>query len=91
MRPGRVRCSGRRNRRGGGQSATLLWLLLTAGLEPKATAHDAIIFVMLTYSLIHCTLAAVLTALQAWRVSYGYVSEQASETLAEHIIEGFRM
>ncbi len=59
------------------QSATLLWLLLTAGLEPKATAHDAIIFVMLAYSLIHCTLAAVLTALQAWRVSYGYVGEQA--------------
>ncbi|WP_312935482.1 cbb3-type cytochrome c oxidase subunit I, partial [Stutzerimonas nitrititolerans] len=59
------------------QAASILWLLLAADLEPTATAHDAIIFVMLAYSLIHCTLAAVLTALQAWRVSYGYVGEQA--------------
>ncbi|HCL76532.1 cytochrome c oxidase subunit I [Stutzerimonas nitrititolerans] len=59
------------------QAASILWLLLAADLEPTATAHDAIIFVMLAYSLIHCTLAAVLMALQAWRVSYGYVGEQA--------------
>ncbi|WP_312479056.1 cytochrome c oxidase subunit I [Stutzerimonas nitrititolerans] len=59
------------------QAASILWLLLAADLEPTATAHDAIIFVMLAYSLIHCTLAAVLTALQTWRVSYGYVGEQA--------------
>src|SRR5690606_32568934 len=44
------------------QTALLLWLMLAAGLEPTATAHDAIIFVMLSYSLIHCTLAAILTA-----------------------------
>jgi cytochrome c oxidase subunit I+III len=59
------------------QSAMLLWLMLSAGLAPTETAHDAVIFVMLAYNLIHCTLAAVLTGLQAWRVSLGYVGDKA--------------
>ncbi len=59
------------------QSALLLWLLLDAELAPTETAHDAVIFVLLAYSLFHCALAAVATGLQAWRVSYGYVGEAA--------------
>ncbi len=59
------------------QSTMLLWLLLSAGLAPTETAHDAVIFVLLAYSLFHCALAAVATGLQAWRVSYGYVGEAA--------------
>jgi len=55
----------------------LLWLMLSAGLAPTETAHDAVVFVMLAYSLIHCTLAAVLTGLQAWRVALGYVGDKA--------------
>ncbi|MDC6684792.1 hypothetical protein N4Q63_27360, partial [Leclercia adecarboxylata] len=31
------------------QSAMLLWLMLSAGLAPTETAHDAVIFVMLAY------------------------------------------
>lgn len=59
------------------QSAALLWLMLSANLRPTETAHDAVIFVMLSYSLIHCGLAAILTLLQAWRVAYGYVGRTA--------------
>src|SRR3546814_14936688 len=59
------------------QSALLLWLMLSAGLAPTETAHDAVIFVMLAYNLIHCTLAAVLTGLQAWRVAPGHVGTKA--------------
>jgi cytochrome c oxidase subunit I+III len=59
------------------QTASLLWLMLSANLQPTATAHDAVIFVMLSYSLIHCGLAAILTLLQAARVAYGYVGRTA--------------
>lgn len=59
------------------QTASLLWLLLSAGLQPTASAHDALIFVVLAYSLIHCGLAAILTLLQAWRVARGYVGQRA--------------
>lgn len=59
------------------QSAALLWLMVSANLRPTETAHDAVIFVMLAYSLIHCGLAAILTLLQAARVAYGYVGRTA--------------
>ncbi|RRV12093.1 cytochrome c oxidase subunit I [Pseudomonas saudiphocaensis] len=59
------------------QCAVLLWLLLDANLAITETAHDAVIFVMLSYSLIHCALAATLTILQAWRVIKGYVGLHA--------------
>ncbi|OYW93442.1 MAG: cytochrome ubiquinol oxidase subunit I, partial [Pseudomonadales bacterium 32-61-5] len=59
------------------QCAALLWLLLDANLDITETAHDAVIFVMLSYSLIHCTLATILTILQAWRVMKGYVGLHA--------------
>jgi cytochrome c oxidase subunit I+III len=57
-----------------GQSALLLWALLDSDLAPRATAHDAVIVVMLVYSLVHGLLAALLSALQALRVYHGYVS-----------------
>ncbi|MNJ62257.1 hypothetical protein D3C77_580910 [compost metagenome] len=57
-----------------GQSALLLGALFNADLQPRATAHDALVLVMLLYGLIHCVLAALLTGLQAWRVAYGYVN-----------------
>jgi len=59
------------------QCAALLWLLLDANLDITETAHDAVIFVMLSYSLIHCALATILTILQAWRVMKGYVGLHA--------------
>ncbi len=59
------------------QSAGLAWLLLAAPLAPRAGAHDAVIAVTLTYVLLHCVLAVVLTALQALRVRRGYVGHLA--------------
>ncbi|MHA6493456.1 cytochrome c oxidase subunit I [Pseudomonas borbori] len=58
-------------------SGLLLWALLDSELNPRATAHDAVIGVLLVYNLVHCTLATVLSALQSWRVSYGYVSAKS--------------
>ncbi len=55
-------------------AALLLWALLGGELAPRQTAHDAVIAVVLGYSLVHGLLAAVLSALQGWRVRYGYVS-----------------
>ena len=51
----------------------LLWALLGGELAPRQTAHDAVIAVVLGYSLVHGLLAAVLSALQGWRVRCGYV------------------
>ncbi|MGQ7958378.1 cytochrome c oxidase subunit I [Pseudomonas sp. SP16.1] len=59
------------------QSALLLWALLAGELAPRATAHDAVIVVLLGYSLGHCLLAALLSALQALRVRRGYVGARA--------------
>ncbi|WP_028241783.1 cytochrome c oxidase subunit I [Stutzerimonas azotifigens] len=59
------------------QWALLLWVLLGAGLKPRETTHDAVIFVMLMYALIHCGLATVLTVLQVLRVRIGYVGAKA--------------
>ncbi|CAI06208.1 putative cytochrome c oxidase subunit I [Aromatoleum aromaticum EbN1] len=59
------------------QSAHLLWLMYTSDLAPKATAHDAVIVVVLGYGLFHCVLAGIATTLQAWRVHYGYVDRAA--------------
>ena len=59
------------------QWAMLLWLLLTANLRVTETAHDAVVFVILAYGLIHCGLATILTLLQTLRVMYGYVGDKA--------------
>lgn len=54
----------------------LLWVLINASLQPTNLAHDALLLVMLVYQLLHSGLAVVMTALQAVRVRYGYVSAQ---------------
>ncbi|ALN19293.1 cytochrome c oxidase subunit I [Ectopseudomonas mendocina] len=57
-------------------AALLLWALLSGDLAPRSTAHDAVITVMLAYSLVHGALASILSALQALRVHYGYVCKR---------------
>ncbi|MDP3716026.1 MAG: hypothetical protein Q8R21_06400, partial [Burkholderiales bacterium] len=52
----------------------LSWLLATAPLQPTLRAHDAVLAFTLLFLLLHGTLAAVLTALQALRVHHGHVS-----------------
>ncbi len=52
----------------------LLWVLLSAPLQPTELAHDSVLLVMLIYLLIHSGLSTVLTAMQAVRVQIGYVS-----------------
>ena len=48
-----------------------------AGLQPRETAHDAVLSFTLLFLLAHAALAAVVTALQAWRVRLGYVGAKA--------------
>ncbi|MBA2482827.1 MAG: hypothetical protein H0V39_00055 [Nitrosomonas sp.] len=55
----------------------LIWAWLASKLAVTLSAHDAIIEVMLMYLLFHSALAVIMTALQAWRVSYGYVGKDA--------------
>jgi cytochrome c oxidase subunit I+III len=57
--------------------AGLVALLASAPLQPSANAHDAVLAFTLIYLLLHAALAAVLTALQAWRVQLGYVGRRA--------------
>ncbi|KON80650.1 cytochrome c oxidase subunit I [Azoarcus sp. PA01] len=59
------------------QSAHLLWLMHASDLAVKATAHDAVIAIVLGYALFHCVLAGIVTALQAWRVHCGHVDRAA--------------
>ncbi|GJL70908.1 MAG: cytochrome ubiquinol oxidase subunit I [Nitrosomonas sp.] len=55
----------------------LIWVWLTATLTVAITAHDAILAVLLMYLIFHSVLAVIMTALQAWRVVYGYVGKAA--------------
>lgn len=55
----------------------LVATLSTSPLTPQASAHDAVISVMLWYQLLHSGLAVILTALQALRVRKGYVGKMA--------------
>ncbi|UYG01178.1 cytochrome c oxidase subunit I [Halomonas sp. GD1P12] len=59
------------------QVGLVLWSLLSAGLEPTQTSHDAILLVGLVYALFHGALAMILTAMQGFRVRYGYVGAHA--------------
>ncbi|GAB3389286.1 cytochrome c oxidase subunit I [Azotobacter armeniacus] len=59
------------------QAAGLAWILFSTPLAPTASAHDALIAITLGYLLLHCTLAPLFTALQAWRVRLGLVGERA--------------
>lgn len=54
-------------------TALLVATLQAAGLEPTATAHDAVIAVILGYNVFHCALATVLAALQAVRARHGHI------------------
>ena len=56
------------------QTGLLVACLRDSTLQPTARAQDAVVLVLLLYSLIHCGLAAVLTGLQAWRARLGLVS-----------------
>jgi cytochrome c oxidase subunit I+III len=53
--------------------AGVLWLLLTADLQPRLRAHDSVLSFTLVFLLLHGALAAVLSALQALRVRRGRV------------------
>ena len=53
---------------------SLSWVLFSAPLQPGEQAHDAVLSVVLYYLLLHGLLATLATALQACRVSIGYVS-----------------
>lgn len=55
----------------------LIGLWHNATLTPKATAHDALITVMLAYLLLHSMVATVIAGLQAERVRRGYVGQSA--------------
>ncbi|TBW35427.1 cytochrome c oxidase subunit I [Azotobacter chroococcum] len=59
------------------QAAGLAWVLAATPLAPTASAHDALIAVTLGYLLLHCALAPLFTALQAWRVHLELVGERA--------------
>ncbi len=54
----------------------LLQVLLGSSLQSTQLTHDATLLVMLIYLLLHGGLAAILTALQALRVGYGYVGRE---------------
>ena len=54
--------------------ALLVWVLTGSSLAPTELAHDAVLFFMLAYQLCHSALVVILTALQARRAQYGYVS-----------------
>ncbi|MFC3609644.1 cytochrome c oxidase subunit I [Stutzerimonas tarimensis] len=55
------------------QTGTLIWLLVDSNLAPTESAYGAMTFFMLMYAAVHCGLATITTALQSWRVHFGYV------------------
>ncbi len=58
-------------------AAALLVLIAVfplSSLQPRATAHDALMTFMLIYQLLHTALAVILLGMQAERVRRGYVS-----------------
>ena len=61
---------------GAAHFALLLWLTLEAPLEATDNSHDAVLLVLLIYLLFHGGLSVLLTAMQALRVTRGYVSAQ---------------
>ncbi|MCC5854150.1 MAG: cytochrome c oxidase subunit I [Idiomarina sp.] len=54
--------------------ALLITALVQAPLAITESAHDAVLFFVVIYLLFHSLLVTVVTALQALRVKYGYVS-----------------
>lgn len=55
----------------------ILWTLIGGNLQPRHTAHDAVITFNLLYILVHVGMATIASALQALRVGYGYVNAAA--------------
>ncbi|SMQ85372.1 cytochrome c oxidase subunit I+III [Devosia lucknowensis] len=55
-------------------AVVLLIVLMASVSEPTGHARQAVIFVLLAYSAIHCALAALLSGHGAWRIAQGYVS-----------------
>ncbi|WP_111642202.1 cytochrome c oxidase subunit I [Marinimicrobium alkaliphilum] len=53
---------------------SLIWVIASAGLEPGALAHDAVLSVMLYYLLFHSLVATLASLLQSARIKLGYVS-----------------
>ena len=53
------------------------WAWLESTLRPTAIAHDAVIAVLLAYSMAHGGLAVIMTVLQALRVRFGWVGLRA--------------
>lgn len=53
---------------------SLIFVLWSAPLSITESAHDAVLFFMVMFLLFHSVLAAIITALQAWRTRLGYVS-----------------
>ncbi|MDX9874043.1 MAG: cytochrome c oxidase subunit I [Spongiibacteraceae bacterium] len=56
------------------QLGLMVWTLHHAGLQPTLSAHDALVIVMFAFVGFHTLVAVLATALQCWRVHYGYVS-----------------
>lgn len=58
-------------------SGLMLWLLLSSNLAPRATAHDAVLVMLLIYLLVHGALSTIMSTLQALRHRYGYIGTRA--------------
>lgn len=52
----------------------LLWVYLGSALESTRLAHDSVLALMLFYLIFHSGLAVIVTGLQAWRVTQGYIN-----------------
>lgn len=53
---------------------SLLWITVTSGLQFTEMAHDAVLLVMLMFLIFHSGLSVIITAMQALRAGYGYIS-----------------
>lgn len=61
-------------------AALLIGLLLTVP-EPTAHARQAMVFVLLAYAALHCSLGALLAGHGLWRLTQGYVTARRSTEL----------
>jgi len=61
---------------GGAHWLTLAWVLHDAALATTESAHDALLWFMLVYLMVHAGLAVLFSTLQALRVRAGYVGRQ---------------
>lgn len=52
----------------------LVWVTVSSGLAFTERAHDAVLLVMLMFLIFHSGLSVAVTAMQALRANYGYIS-----------------